>query len=101
MPIFGVFPFLKFQYLGPKVTDFPKIVAGYVKCPFTKNILVKLGQKLIKKIHNFKFPLKAPIGGGLKYALSRDFYVACLSSKTLRFFVEIILLTRKSLKIPI
>jgi hypothetical protein len=46
---FGDFYFLKFQYLSRKVADYPKNVAGYVKCPkyLPKTILVPLEQKLM------------------------------------------------------
>jgi hypothetical protein len=65
MPIFGVFSFLEFQYLNRKVANYPKIVAGYVKC---SKYLPKIfwwywDKNWRKKIYNLEPPPIDPIGG--------------------------------------
>jgi hypothetical protein len=76
MPIFGDFLFLKFQYLGPKVADCPKIVARYVKCP--KYLPKKFWWHWDKNWRK-KSTIWNPF---LKYALTgRDFYVSWVPFK--------------------
>ena len=67
MRIFGVFRFLKFQYLRQKAANYPKNVAGYVKN--AQNIYQKLFGDIGTKIDATKStiwnPPIDPWGGGI------------------------------------